>query len=88
MTVTKGGYNLDSISECALAVTKTLLGEPPDRLKAASPSQLAIQDVNLVMKRQARYWSCLSDFRQGPGSLFVVHGRSLLPSLTLKPRPD
>ncbi|KAI9882668.1 MAG: histone H2A.Z [Watsoniomyces obsoletus] len=62
----EGGYNLDSISECALAVTKTLLGEPPDRLKGHPPSQLAIHDVNMVMKRQARYWSCLSDFRQGP----------------------
>ncbi|KAI9748600.1 MAG: Histone deacetylase hda1, partial [Lichina confinis] len=58
----EGGYNLQSISNCALAVTKTLMGEAPERLKLTAPSKLAIEDVHQVMRRQSPYWFCLSAY--------------------------
>ncbi|KAI9825223.1 MAG: Histone deacetylase hda1 [Thelocarpon impressellum] len=57
----EGGYNLDSISKSALAVTKTLMGEPPDRLSLNGASNAAAGDVELVMRRQARYWACMRE---------------------------
>ncbi|KAI9846152.1 MAG: Histone deacetylase hda1 [Sclerophora amabilis] len=61
-----GGYNLDSISKSALAVTRTLMGEPPDRIALSPPSRLAEDDVLTVMRHQSRYWHCMqaSDLEQ------------------------
>ena len=55
----EGGYNLRSISKSALAVTRTLMGEPPDRLEENAPTRKAIDVVQRVKSHQSRYWSCL-----------------------------
>uniref|UniRef100_A0A093V872 Histone deacetylase n=1 Tax=Talaromyces marneffei PM1 TaxID=1077442 RepID=A0A093V872_TALMA len=52
----EGGYNFRSISKSALAVTKTLMGEPPARLAATTPSNPAVQVVRTVMAAQSKYW--------------------------------
>ena len=58
--VFKGGYNLTSISKSALAVTRTLIGEEPDRLLPARPTEVGIETVEMVAMYQAVYWPCLS----------------------------
>ncbi|KAF7585373.1 Histone deacetylase hda1 [Aspergillus hancockii] len=55
----EGGYNFRSISKSALAVTKTLMGDPPDRLHSTFPSKLATAAVRRVMMIQSSYWSCM-----------------------------
>ncbi|GLI79815.1 histone deacetylase hda1 [Penicillium ochrochloron] len=55
----EGGYNFRSISKSALAVTKTLMGEPPERLSKTTPTQDAIETVGRVMNIQAQYWRCM-----------------------------
>ncbi|KAF2811663.1 uncharacterized protein BDZ99DRAFT_384656 [Mytilinidion resinicola] len=69
----EGGYNLDSISKSALAVTKTLMGEPPDRLPGqdadaldSKVSKLGAATVELVKKQQAKWWHCMRQ-KQPPG---------------------
>ncbi|KAI4140169.1 MAG: hypothetical protein LQ341_003942, partial [Variospora aurantia] len=55
----KGGYNLASISKSALAVTRTLLGEPPDRIVETRPTKAGAATVGMVRGYQCRYWPCL-----------------------------
>ena len=55
----EGGYNLKSIAKSALAVTRTLMGEPPPRLYDIEPSLPGIATVKLVIAEHARYWKCL-----------------------------
>lgn len=55
----EGGYNFRSISKSALAVTRVLMGEPPDRLTGTQPSDSAIKTVRQVMSVQAPYWRCM-----------------------------
>ncbi|GAB1210101.1 hypothetical protein APSETT445_008891 [Aspergillus pseudonomiae] len=55
----EGGYNFRSISKSALAVTKTLMGDPPDRLHSTLPSKLATTTVRRVMMIQSQFWSCM-----------------------------
>jgi histone deacetylase 6 len=55
----EGGYNFRSISKSALAVTKTLMGEPPDRLMNTIPTEAAKATVGRVMSIQAQYWRCM-----------------------------
>lgn len=55
----EGGYNLKSISKSALAVTRTLMGEPPDRLQETSPTPSGIATVQQVAAYQSRFWPCL-----------------------------
>ncbi|TPX23802.1 Histone deacetylase hda1 [Coccidioides immitis] len=45
----EGGYNFRSISKSALAVTRTLMGEPPDRLIGAGASQAGVSTLNTTM---------------------------------------
>lgn len=52
----KGGYNLDSISISALAVTRVLLGEAPDQLPPLTASEEGTETVWLVAKEQSKYW--------------------------------
>ncbi|MCJ1426843.1 Histone deacetylase hda1 [Sticta canariensis] len=63
----EGGYNLRSISKSALAVTRTLMGEPPDRLAETSPTASGIATVQKVAAYQSRFWPCLypKDMDQG-----------------------
>ncbi|KAL8897813.1 MAG: hypothetical protein Q9192_002402 [Flavoplaca navasiana] len=44
----EGGYNLASISKSALAVTRTLLGEPPDRIEETRPTKSGAATVDMV----------------------------------------
>ena len=55
----EGGYNLNSISKSALAVTRTLMGEPPDRLEGTAATPSAVQTVKEVCKIQSKYWQCM-----------------------------
>jgi histone deacetylase 6 len=55
----EGGYNFHAIARSALAVTKVLMGEPPDRMGATGPSQEARRAVEEVKGVQSRYWRCL-----------------------------
>ncbi|RXW25579.1 hypothetical protein EST38_g273 [Candolleomyces aberdarensis] len=52
----EGGYNLDSISKSALAVTRVLLGQAPDELPPLTASEEATETVWLVAKEQSKYW--------------------------------
>ncbi|KAL8729225.1 MAG: hypothetical protein Q9166_004846 [cf. Caloplaca sp. 2 TL-2023] len=56
----EGGYNLASISKSALAVTRTLLGEPPDRIAQTRPTKFGAATVDMVRVYQCRFWSCLA----------------------------
>lgn len=52
----QGGYNLDSISNSALAVTKVLLGHAPDDLPPMTASVEGSETVWMVAKQQSKYW--------------------------------
>ena len=55
----EGGYNLRSIAISALAVTRTLMGERPDRLTSTRPSPGGVDTVKQVLRQQSQYWPCL-----------------------------
>jgi histone deacetylase 6 len=57
----EGGYNLRSIARSSLAVTRTLMGEPPDRIdpEHTEPSANGVATVQLVIGEQSKYWKCL-----------------------------
>ncbi|PSN68434.1 putative histone deacetylase [Corynespora cassiicola Philippines] len=54
----EGGYNLRSIARSALAVTKTLMLQPPDRLAEdiGPPKASAVRTINQVKREQSKYW--------------------------------
>jgi len=52
----EGGYNLDSISNSALAVTRVLLGQAPDELPPLRANESATETVWLVARQQSKYW--------------------------------
>lgn len=56
--ILEGGYNLDSISNSALAVAKVLIGEPPESTITAQPFLDTIEVVDEVIKTQSKYWTC------------------------------
>lgn len=55
----EGGYNFRAISRSALAVTKTLMGEPPDRLEITNATSSAVKVIEQVKQIQSRYWKCM-----------------------------
>ncbi|KAF7509230.1 hypothetical protein GJ744_008290 [Endocarpon pusillum] len=55
----EGGYNFRSISKSALAVTRTLMGEPPDRLLPTAATNSAVEIVRQVSMIQSKYWRCM-----------------------------
>ncbi|KAL8693098.1 MAG: hypothetical protein Q9218_002022, partial [Villophora microphyllina] len=61
----EGGYNLASISKSALAVTRTLIGEPPDRLDETRPTKSGAATVDMVRSYQRRFWACLGSMPDG-----------------------
>ena len=67
MECCQGGYNFKSISKSALAVTRTLMGEPPDRLAPTAATNSAVEIVRDVVRIQSKYWRCM--FPKGPRSL-------------------
>ena len=59
----EGGYNLQSISKSALAVTRVLMGEPPDRLSETKPTRGGLETVRMVKHYQSKYWTSLGSKR-------------------------
>jgi histone deacetylase 6 len=55
----EGGYNLDSIARSATAVTRTLMGQPPDRLEQTNPSISGVNDIKEVLRQQSKFWANL-----------------------------
>ncbi|KAF8861541.1 histone deacetylase A-like protein [Acephala macrosclerotiorum] len=55
----EGGYNLRAISRSALAVAKTLMGEPPERIQLPPLNKTSNDTLNQVKRIQARYWECM-----------------------------
>jgi histone deacetylase 6 len=56
----QGGYTLDSISNCALAVGRMLLGEAPPELPSLVASEVEAETVWLVAKEQSKYWKSIN----------------------------
>ncbi|KAJ5673297.1 histone deacetylase [Penicillium longicatenatum] len=56
----EGGYNFESIANSALSVTKTLMGNPPDRLTKTTPGNEAMVTVSHVKRIQSHYWRCMA----------------------------
>jgi histone deacetylase 6 len=55
----EGGYNLSAISRSALAVAKTLMGEPPERIAIPPLNKAAALVLNQVRQYQSQYWECM-----------------------------
>ncbi|KAL7267297.1 Histone deacetylase hda1 [Rhizina undulata] len=55
----QGGYNLQSISNFAVAVTKVLMGELPRKLHDEVATQVAFEVVNKCGLEQSQFWHCL-----------------------------
>ena len=71
--ILEGGYNFQAISKSALAVTRTLMGEPPDRLNPTQATHHAVETVARVRLIQSEYWRCLNP----KGSSSLLAGRPL-----------
>jgi histone deacetylase 6 len=55
----EGGYNLRAISRSALAVAKTLMGDPPPRIQIQPLNSEANQVLEEVKVYQSPYWDCM-----------------------------
>ncbi|KAF3766385.1 Arginase/deacetylase [Cryphonectria parasitica EP155] len=55
----EGGYNLTAISNSALAVAQTLMGEPPPTLHLPQINAEAHKTLELVRTYQAPFWQCM-----------------------------
>ncbi|KAH7411651.1 putative histone deacetylase [Phaeosphaeria sp. MPI-PUGE-AT-0046c] len=57
----EGGYNLRSIARSALAVTRVLMLEPPDRLEQdlPAPKDSAVHIIEQIKRQHSKYWKCL-----------------------------
>ncbi|KAJ4990594.1 histone deacetylase [Stagonosporopsis vannaccii] len=57
----EGGYNLRSIARSALAVTRVLMQEPPDRLSEdlPAPKDTAVRTIEQVKRQHSKYWKSL-----------------------------
>lgn len=55
----EGGYNLNAISNSALAVARTLMGEPPPRMTLPKINKDAQKTLDKVRAYQAPYWECM-----------------------------
>lgn len=85
----EGGYNLQSIARSAVAVTRTLMGEPPDRLgtvinsegqeeeRDVQPSALGLSTVDLVKRYQSRYWKCMYPKHDSKAVANALHARRI-----------
>lgn len=57
----EGGYNLQAISRSALAVARTLMGDPPPKMEIPSINKEAKLMLSKVQAYQAPYWNCMRD---------------------------
>ncbi|KAI1636766.1 putative histone deacetylase A [Biscogniauxia mediterranea] len=55
----EGGYNLQAISHSALAVARTLMGEPPPQMGMPPINKEAARVLARVQAVQAPYWECM-----------------------------
>ncbi|KAI0385307.1 putative histone deacetylase A [Hypomontagnella monticulosa] len=55
----EGGYNLKAISNSALAVARTLMGEPPPQMDIPPINKDAARLLARVQATQAPYWECM-----------------------------
>ncbi|KAK3954682.1 hypothetical protein QBC32DRAFT_76963 [Pseudoneurospora amorphoporcata] len=55
----EGGYNLEAISKSALAVARTLMGEPPPKMDLPKINKEAARVLAKVQAYQAPYWECM-----------------------------
>lgn len=55
----EGGYNLSAIARSALAVAKTLMGEPPERIIIPPLNKDAAYTLDNVRRIQAAHWDCM-----------------------------
>jgi histone deacetylase 6 len=55
----EGGYNLNAISQSALAVARTLMGEPPPKMEIPHVNKEAARILSRVQAYQAAYWECM-----------------------------
>lgn len=55
----EGGYNLQSIAKSALAMTRTLMGEDPERMGPYETTPSAVAVVNQCIRTQSKYWKCM-----------------------------
>ena len=55
----EGGYDLLAISASAVAVAKTLMGEPPPKMTIPPLNQEAGRMLNKVTAHHAPYWDCM-----------------------------
>ncbi|CAO1616880.1 unnamed protein product [Parajaminaea phylloscopi] len=56
----EGGYNVDSLAMSALAVTRTLLGDPVPSHDALEPAcKPAVDAIRLVKRDVSPFWSCV-----------------------------
>ncbi len=55
----EGGYNLKAISKSALAVAKTLMGEPPERMSLPPLNKEAAHTIDNVIRIQSRFWESM-----------------------------
>lgn len=65
----EGGYNLKAISRSSLAVAKTLMGEPPERITIPPINIQAAAILDQVKDTQAPYWECM---RQGSRTIITT----------------
>ncbi|KAG6015062.1 hypothetical protein E4U54_004372 [Claviceps lovelessii] len=55
----EGGYNLSAISNSAVAVARTLMGEPPPKMTIPKLNKDAARALAKVQAYQAPYWECM-----------------------------
>jgi len=55
----QGGYNIEATAQSSLAVTKILLGEPPEELPPLVATDAGSEVVWLVAREQSKYWKSL-----------------------------
>ncbi|KAF7543780.1 hypothetical protein G7Z17_g10470 [Cylindrodendrum hubeiense] len=55
----EGGYNLKAISNSAVAVARTLMGEPPPKMEVPKINKEAARILAKVQAHQAPYWECM-----------------------------
>ena len=55
----EGGYNLIATAKSFVAMTRTLMGEPPERMREnLVPTPSAATLVQMVVRTQCRFWKC------------------------------
>lgn len=75
----EGGYNLRAIADSALAVTRTLMGEPPDSITKSDPTKEGVDVVHMVVRQQSRFWSRL--YPPDSGSMLIERIAAFTPAV-------